>query len=171
MITFIAKIFVALNSNSRPSEMASAITFGFWLALIPGGNLLWTLLFIIVFFLKLNLGSFLLSLALFRMIVPFLDSLLDLLGGLILQLPVLEGYFTSFYNLPLVPYTQFNNTIVMGAFAAGLILWVPLFMLFLQLVKLYRRTLAPKIAESKIVKAIKKVPIFSKILKTAGKLI
>jgi len=170
MITFIAKIIVALNSNSRPSEMASAIAFGFWLALIPGGNLLWTLLFIIVFFLKLNLGSFLLTLALSRMFVPLLDSMLDLFGGLILQIPALEGFFTSFYNLPLVPYSLFNNTIVMGAFAAGLILWVPFFLIFLQLVKLYRKKVAPKIADSKIVKAMKGIPIVSKIIKIAGNL-
>jgi uncharacterized protein (TIGR03546 family) len=167
MISFLAKIIVALNSNSRPAEMASAIAFGFWLALIPAGNLLWISLFIIAFFLKHNMGSFLFSLVIFRLITPLLDPFLDLLGGLILQIQFLQGFFTSLYNLPLLPYFQFNNTIVMGSFVLGLLLWVPLFMLFLNLVKLYRKTLAPKITESKLIKSLKNVPLFSKILKAA----
>ena len=31
MISFIAKLIVAINSNSRPSELASGIAFGFLL--------------------------------------------------------------------------------------------------------------------------------------------
>ena len=170
MIGLIAKLVVALNSNSRPGEMASAIAFGFWLALIPGGNLLWILLFIIAFFLKHNMGSFLLSLALFRLITPLADTLLDILGGWILQLSFLNEFYTLLYNLPLVSYSNFNNTIVMGAFVLGLILWFPLYLLFKIIVKLYRRKIAPRIAESKFVKALKKVPILSKITKMAGEL-
>lgn len=170
MIGLIAKLIVALNSNSRPGEMASAIAFGFLLALIPGGNFLWTLLFILAFFLKHNMGSFLLSLALFRLVTPFFDPALSSLGGIILETSFLRGGFTILYNLPLLSYTNFNNTVVMGAFAAGVALWIPVFLLFDKLVRIYRKTLAPKIAESKLVKALKKVPILSKITKAVSKL-
>ncbi len=170
MIGLFAKLIVALNSNSRPGEMASAIAFGFLLALIPGGNLLWVLLFILAFFLKHNMGSFLLSLALFRLITPLFDSLLSSFGGLILDASFLRGFFTYLYNLPLFSYTNFNNTVVLGAFVAGVVLWTPVFILFVKLVRIYRKTLAPKIAESKIIKALKKVPILSKLTKAVSKL-
>jgi len=170
MIGLIAKLIVALNSNSRPGEMASAIAFGFLLALIPGGNLLWTLLFLLAFFLKHNMGSFFLSLLLFRLITPLFDPLLDSLGGSILEASFLNGIFTSLYNLPLLSYTSFNNTIVMGAFTAGVIMWFPLFLIFKTLVKLYRKKLAPKIADSKLVKALKKVPLLSKITRAVSKI-
>jgi uncharacterized protein (TIGR03546 family) len=169
MISFIAKIIVALNNNSRPGEMASAIAFGFWLALIPGGNLLWIFLFIIAFLLKHNTGAFLFSLAIFRLLAPFFDHILDNAGFFVLQLPVLQGFYTDLYNIPLVPYSNFNNSIVMGGFLLGLISWLPLFLLFLFLVKLYRKKVAPKVADSRIVKAMKKVPLLSKIIKAVSR--
>lgn len=170
MITFIAKLFVALNSNSRPSELASGIAFGFWLALIPGGNLLWTALFIIAFLLKHNLAALLFSTGLFKLVIPLADTLLDSLGGWILQIPALQGFFTNLYNIPLLPYSNFNNTIVMGGFIAGILCWIPVYFIFLNLVKIYRKKIAPKFAENKIVKALKKVPIISKISKTTRRL-
>lgn len=170
MIGLIAKLIVTLNSNSRPGEMASAIAFGFLLALIPGGNLLWIFIFVLAFFLKHNMGSFLLSLMIFRLITPFFDSLLDALGGNILEVSSLNGLYTSLYNLPLFSYTNFNNTLVMGAFVSGFVLWVPLFLLFKSLIKMYRKKLAPNIAENKIIKALKRIPLFSKISKAVAKL-
>ena len=170
MIGLIAKLIVTLNSNSRPGEMASAIAFGFLLALIPGGNLLWTLLFLLAFFLKHNMGSFFLSLLLFRLITPLFDPLLNNIGSFILEFSNLKGFFTFLYNLPLLSYTNFNNTIVMGALVAGIVLWFPVFLLFKSLVKLYRKKLAPKIADSKLVKALKKIPLLSKITKAVSKL-
>jgi uncharacterized protein (TIGR03546 family) len=170
MIGLIAKLIVALNSNSRTGEMASAIAFGFLLALIPGGNLLWTLLFIFAFLLKHNMGSFLLSLVVFRLFTPFFDTILNSLGEIILEASFLTDFFTFLYNLPLLSYTNFNNTIVMGAFVAGVLLWFPLFLLFRIFVKVYRKKLAPRIADSKLVKALKKVPLLSKITKAVTKL-
>lgn len=169
MISFIAKIIVGLNNNSRPWEMASAIAFGVWLALLPGGNLLWIVLFIIAFFLKQNKGALLLSLALFRLITPLVDPLLDKIGYALLNVTFLQDFYTQFYNIPLVPYSNFNNSIVMGGFISGLILWVPLFLLFLTLVKLYRKKIAPMFSDSKIIKALKKVPFFSKIIKAVSR--
>ena len=169
MIGFLAKIFVALNSNGRPGELASGLAFGFWLALIPGGNLLWAALFIAAFFLKHNTGAFLISLALFRFGTPLVDPLLDWLGGLVLEFKALEPLFTWLFNLPLVPYTSFNNSLVMGGFLSGLLLWVPLFFLFRQLVKIYRSRLAPRIAESRLVRGLKAVPWVSKFLRAVEK--
>ena len=60
MLSFIAKFLAALNANSRPGEIGAAAAFGFMLALIPGGNLLWFALFILVFLLKVHLATALL---------------------------------------------------------------------------------------------------------------
>ena len=170
MISFIAKLLVALNNNSRPSELASGIAFGFWLALLPGGNLMWIALFIIAFLLKHNLAALLLSLGLFRLITPLADPLLDKLGGLILEQPGLTDFFTGLYNTPLLPYTDFNNTVVMGGYLAGAVCWIPVFILFLQIVKIYRKSIAPKIAESKVIKGLGKVPFLSKLTAAVRKI-
>jgi len=163
MIGLIAKILVALNSNSRPGEMASGLSFGLWLSLVPGGNLLWIILFVVAFFLKHNTAAFLLSLAAFRLIVPLSDPLLDSLGGFVLSQPGFHGFFTGLYNLPLGIYTSFNNTVVAGGFLAGLLLWFPVFMLVRVLIRIYRRYVAPKLAESRPVRFLKRVPILSRL--------
>ena len=170
MITFIAKLLVALNSNSRPGELASGIAFGFWLALIPGGNLLWIALFIPAFLLKHNLAAFLLSLGLFRLFIFTLDPFLDFLGAAVLTSPLTENFFTWLNRLPLLAYTRFSNTLVMGGFLLGLIGWIPLFFLFRLLVILYRKNFASRIAESRLMKGLKGIPIVSKIIAAAGKL-
>ncbi|MDC7235181.1 MAG: TIGR03546 family protein [Spirochaetales bacterium] len=170
MISFISKILVALNSNSRPGELASGIAFGFCLALIPKGNLLWIIIFSIAFLLKHNLAAMLLSLLLFPPLASLMDPLLHNTGQLILTMPAFQSFFTTLYNLPVLPWLKFNNTIVMGAFLWNLILWLPLFFLFRQLVVVYRKKVAPRLAESKLVKSLKKVPWVSKILSAYNKL-
>lgn len=170
MISFIAKLIVALNSNSRPSELASGITFGFLLALVPGGNLLWVGLFVIAFFLKHNISAFLLSLGIFRLFISIFDPLLDRIGGILLEFPSLQDFFTNLYNTPYLSYTNFNNTIVAGGFVLGLVLWIPIFLIFIVLIKIYRKRIAPKIAESKFVKTLRKIPIISKLTSSIRKL-
>ena len=126
-VKWIATLVVAINANSRVGEVAAGISFALLLALIPSGNLLWITLFIITFLLKINLAGELLFLALFKLLVPLTDGLLDRLGALVLSRPFLIEAFTAAYNLPLLPLSRFNNTIVMGGLIAGLLLWAPVF--------------------------------------------
>lgn len=163
MVSFFAKIIVALNSNSRPGELASGIAFGFWLALIPGGNLLWVVLFLLAFFLKHNVAVMAVSLGLFRLFIFLFDPILDSLGAAVLEYPALQDLFTSLYGVPLVSYTDFNNTLVMGGFLFGILLWVPIYVLFLSLVKIYRKRIAYKVAESKVIKFLQKIPLIAKL--------
>lgn len=169
-MSFIAKLIVALNSNSRPSELASGIAFGFWLALVPGGNLLWTALFIAAFFLKHNISALLLGLGTFRLFVSVFDPLLDLIGGALLEYSILQDFFTNLYNTPYLSYTNFNNTIVAGGFILGIVLWAPIFFLFIVVIKVYRKKIAPKVAESKFINTLKKIPIISKLTSSVHKL-
>jgi uncharacterized membrane protein len=66
-------------------------------------------------------------------------------------------------NLPLLPLSRFNNTVVMGGLIAGIALWVPVFLLFRYLVNLYRSGLRDGIAGSRQVKALRRVPLVMKI--------
>jgi uncharacterized protein (TIGR03546 family) len=162
-VKWIAALIVAVNANSRAGEVAAGISFALLLALIPSGNLLWITLFIITFLLKINLAGELLFLALFKLIAPLTDRLLERLGAFVLSQPFLLDGFTAAYNLPLLPLSRFNNTIVMGGLVAGVLLWVPVFLLFRQLVIVYRRRLRDKIAGSKLVKALGRVPLVAAV--------
>jgi uncharacterized protein (TIGR03546 family) len=170
VIRWIATIVVAINANSRAGEVAAGIAFALLLALIPGGNLLWGVLFLLTFLLKINLAAELLFLALLRLLVPLADGPLDRLGYLVLSLPPLRPVFTALYNLPVVPLTRFNNTLVMGGLVAGLVLWLPLFFVFRALVFLYRLRLRDRLAGSRLVRAFRRVPLVAAIAAAARKL-
>jgi uncharacterized protein (TIGR03546 family) len=62
------------------------------------------------------------------------------------------------YNMPFVPFTKFNNTLVMGGLAAGVVLYFPVFFLFMAFIPFYRTRIAPKIRESKLVKKMATLP-------------
>lgn len=163
MIKTIARFIVALNANTRPAGLAAGAAIGLLLALVPGGNLLWIALFLVTFFLKANMAAQFLVLGLARLLVPLADPLLDRLGWVVLTAPGLQGLLSSLARLPVVPWTRFNDTVVMGGLLAGLALWVPAFLLFLLLVVLYRKVLRERVVNSRLGRAVARVPLFSAI--------
>jgi len=165
MIKALARTIVALNTNVRKEHIASGFAWGLLLALVPAGNLIWILLFFVSFFLKNNHGTQLLTIALFKLVLPLAAPLLDALGYAILTAGALEGVFTNLYNLPLAPLTRFNNSLVMGGLAAGVLLWLPAFLAIRAAVPAYRNTLAPRINGSKAYKAFIKLPLVSSLAK------
>ena len=169
-VKWIASLIVAINANNRAGEIAAGVSCAVLLALIPAGNLLWFALFVVTFLLKINIAGELLFLALFKLLAPLADGLLHRLGALILNQPALAGGFTAAYNLPVLPLSRFNNTVVMGGLIAGLLLWIPVFLLFRWLVILYRRSLRDKIAGSRLVKALGRIPIVATIGSAVRKL-
>jgi uncharacterized protein (TIGR03546 family) len=159
LLKLLAKIIVMLNSNTSSNQVAAGLASGLLFALLPAGNLLWIALFFAAFFSKAHYGMLMLASAGFKLLLPLLSGPLDALGWFILNLPALEGGFTWLYNQPIAPLTRFNNTLVMGGLAAGLALWLPAFFAFRSLIRLYRRTLAEKLAASKFMLSIKKLPL------------
>ena len=144
IVTWIARLIASLNANRRPGEIAAGIAMGVWLALLPAGNLLWGSLFVITVFLKLNLGIELLILAVLSPLAVFADGQLHLVGSAILTANALEGLFTTLYNIP--------------------VLWIPVFLIGRVLVRVYRRSIHPRLAESRIVKAVHRIPGVSRLI-------
>jgi len=156
----IAKLVLALNGNIKKSQVASGVAWGVLLGLVPAGNFFWIVLFIVSFFFRHNHGAKIFGMAIVKCFAPILVYRLHAFGEMILYTESLRPFFTSMYNLPFVPFTKFNNTVVMGGLAGGVILWIPIFALFMLLIPLYRNHLGPKIRESKLVKTIVKFPLY-----------
>jgi uncharacterized protein (TIGR03546 family) len=163
LIKAIAKLIKALNSNVKSSQIAAGFAWGILLGLIPIGNFFWIALFLISFFLRHNHGTKIAGMAVIKVISPLLIYSIDDFGFWVLGLEPLIPFFTTLYNMPFVPFTKFNNTLVMGGLATGIILWIPVFYLFIAFIPYYRNHLSPKIRNSKIVKTITKFPLFSLI--------
>ena len=163
MIQGVVKLIAALNGNVKKSQIAAGFAWGLLLGLIPAGNVFWIVLLLVSFFFNHHHGSKFLFMAVIKLLMPLIARPIDLLGWEILHLDALQPFFTSLYNMPFVPFTKFNNTLVTGGIAAGLVLSVPFFFLMLPLIDLYRKTIGQKIRNSKIVKAIMKFPLFAVI--------
>jgi uncharacterized protein (TIGR03546 family) len=163
LLRAIAKLILALNGNAKGSQIAAGFAWGLLLGLIPAGNFFFITLFLISFFFRHNHGSKLLSLAIIKLLSPLVIYKVDALGWYILHIDSLRPFFTSLYNMPFVPFTKFNNTLVTGGLAGGIVLWLPVFILFIFLIPLYRNHAAVKIRNSKIVKKIAKFPFFALI--------
>jgi uncharacterized protein (TIGR03546 family) len=170
MIKYVAKFIVAINSNLGKAQIASGFAWGLFLVLIPAGNLFWIVVFLVSFFFKHHHASKLLCMVILKLLFWLTAPLLDAVGWQVLHIEALQPLFTSLYNMPFVPFTKFNNTLVAGGIVSGVILWLPVFFLVLLLVSVYRHTLAPKIRESRIVMAIKNAPLVAKLQKLATKI-
>jgi uncharacterized protein (TIGR03546 family) len=110
--------------------------------------------FSLIVLLNVSFGGGLLGWALF---VPFgfvLDPVFDWIGAGLLQAPSLRPLWTSWYNTPLVPYTNFNNTVVLGSVAGWLVLAVPIFFAARWAVARYRATVGERVRQSKFYKAV-----------------
>jgi uncharacterized protein (TIGR03546 family) len=165
IIRTLAKLIALLNSNRRAAEVGAAIAFGFWIALVPATNLIFAALVLVVFLVKVNLGMAIVSALVLSLVVPALDPLLNRLGEAILLAPGLEPVFTRMADMPVVPWTRFNDTLVMGTFVGGAVAFVPVMLLAVLLVHLYRKHVHAKIANSKIVKAFMATPFVQKLVR------
>jgi uncharacterized protein (TIGR03546 family) len=168
MIKGIAQFIAALNGNLKRGQIAAGFAWGILFGLIPAGNFFWILFFIISFFFRHHHGTKILVMAIIKVLFFVIYPLTDLLGWEILHREEFQGLFITLYNMPFVPFTKFNNTLVAGGIAAGLVLWIPAYFLVRALIPAYRQKVAPRIRNSKIVRHITAAPLISTLLKTVA---
>lgn len=119
----------ALSSAATPRQLALGFSMGMVIGLVPKENLIAVVLLFILAGSKVNLCSASLATILFSWLSVLLDPLSHLLGRNVLLAPSLQGFWRSVYELPLAPWTDFNNTIVMGSLILGLLLFYPMYRL------------------------------------------
>lgn len=163
MIRAVTKMLVALNGNVKKSQIAAGFAWGLLLGLIPMGNFFWIVLFVVSFFFSHNHGSKIFGMAVVKILSPLIAPAVDAVGWQVLHIEALLPVFTTMYNMPFVPFTKFNNTLVAGGIVGGLVLWIPVFFLFMALIPLYRNHVAGKLRNTKIVQTILKFPLFGVI--------
>jgi uncharacterized protein (TIGR03546 family) len=133
MVTWLAKQFHYyygfLKTHDSPRQLALGVAFGVVLGLIPKGNLLAVLVAMLFFSLRVNLQMGMLTGLIVSFFAALLDPVTERLGHGLLTAPPLQGIWTFFYNTPLVPWTGFNNTVVLGSFVLGWLLFYPAYCL------------------------------------------
>lgn len=149
----IFSFFKLLNSDSGTNSLALGLAMGVILGFSPFLSLQTALVLILVFFFRVQLGAALLSAFFFKLTAYLIDPLSNKLGQSILESETLRPLFRDLYNMPLIPLTRFNNSIVMGSAVVGIALTIPLFFVFKRLILTYRKNFVDKFKQSKFWKA------------------
>ena len=144
-----------LHSDTGQNQMASGLAFGVFLGFAPFLSLQTALVLFIVFFFRVQLGAAFLSAFFFKFVAYLLDPVADPIGRSLLENESLRPLWTQMYNVPFLPMTRFNNSIILGSFIISILLCPILFFVFKKLIVQYQSKLVAKIESTKAWKAFK----------------
>ena len=115
----------ALCAHSASSQLSMGLAAGTVVGLVPKGNLLAVVLGMLMAATRVNLGTAAAAIFCSSLASPLLDPISHLLGSWLLKQPGLCAFWTWLYNQPVVPWTAFNNSVVLGSFVMGLFVFYP----------------------------------------------
>ncbi|HNW45568.1 MAG TPA: hypothetical protein PKI19_13785, partial [Elusimicrobiales bacterium] len=73
----------------------------------------------------------------------------------LLSAPDLAPLWTSLYNMPVMPWTGFNNTVMIGGLIFGAVLFAPVYLAARKGAAIYNERYKTKIMNSRLVKGLK----------------
>jgi uncharacterized protein (TIGR03546 family) len=155
LLKLLQSLVKTLHSEGTPGQVAAGIALGAAFGLTPlisAHNLVIAALILV---LNVSFGGALLGWALFVPLGFLLDPVFDRGGRqLLLETPALTPMWTTWFNAPILPYTSFNNTIVLGSVVAWLVLSLPIFFAARFGVARYRATLGARVRQSRFYNAV-----------------
>jgi uncharacterized protein (TIGR03546 family) len=154
LLKLIQSLIKTLHSDGTPGQVAAGLALGAALGLTPLMNVHNLVVFSLIVILHVSFGGAILRWALFVPLGFILDPLFHAIGLSLLEAPSLRSLWTSWYNTPLLPYTNFNNSVVLGSVVGWLVLTVPIFFAARWAVARYRATIGARVQQSKWYKAL-----------------
>jgi uncharacterized protein (TIGR03546 family) len=154
-VKFILKFIRILNKDASPGSIAAGLALGLVWGLLPKFGIMGVAVMTLALVLTVNFSAALVSAAAFTVVAWAGDPLFNKIGYALLTTAPLKGLWTALYNTPVVPWTRFNNTLVMGSLATGLVLMVPAFFAFRWGVVKYRERVLAAVQKWKIVQVLK----------------
>lgn len=149
------QFFKLLNSETGSNQIAWGIAFGFVLGMTPAFSLQTILVMVILLLFRVQFGAAFVAAFFFKFIAYLFDPVFHSVGASVLSQESLKPLFTSLYNMPIIPWTRFYNTIVMGSGIVSLVLTPFVFMASLYFIKKYRQTVYERFRQSKFFTAMK----------------
>lgn len=147
MILWIIKQLLSLHQavmgRARPSELAWGLAIGVGIGLIPKGNLVSLMLIGLLVSLRVNHGIAALAAVGCSFLAGRLDPWTHELGVVVLGAEQVRTFLERVWNWPLMPWTDLNNTVVMGSTLLATAALLPTYAVSLPLF----RWLAPRIEQ------------------------
>lgn len=119
--------FKALIVDATPRQMALGFALGVLVGLVPKGNLLAIGLMMLLCSLRVNIGVGLAAVFVTSWAGMLLDPLTHRIGKFLLKNESLRPLWEATSDTVLLPWTDFNNTIVLGSFVLGIGMFLPLY--------------------------------------------
>lgn len=131
-------------------QLALGVAFGLLIGLVPKDSLIPYVIALVAILTRANLLSLGVAGLAFSWLSPLLDSISHRLGQWALTHDSLESTWTTLYQLPMIPWTRFDNTVVMGSLLLGMILCVPSYFASRHLFEKFGSRIAQKLLRTPI---------------------
>src|SRR5574341_148309 len=162
VLKLIQSLVKTLHSDGTPGQVAAGIALGSILGLTPLLNLHNALVFAAIFVLNVSFPAALLGWALFVPVGFLLDPVFDRIGRvLLLDTPALTPLWSTLANTPVVPLTNFNNTVVLGSVVFSVFFLTPLFFAARWGVARYRDTVGRWIVGTRVYRLVTASKLFN----------
>ncbi len=155
VIKLLQSLFQTLHSEGSPRQVAAGIMLGAGIGLTPLLSAHNLVLFAAIVLLNVSFGGGMLGMALFTPVGFLLDPLFDRIGLALLEATGLRGLWTAWYNIPLLPYTNFNNSVTLGSFVFWVVTAVPIYLLATRGIAQYRVRYGERVLNSRFMKGLK----------------
>ena len=144
-----------LNSDKGTNQIAAGIACGMILGFTPVFSLQTLLVIFCLFFFRIQIGAATISAFFFAIPAYLLDPVFHAVGVRVLEMEGLRPLFTTLYNMPIIPFTRFNNSVVMGSGVLAVALAPVVFAVSRKLVSAYRDRVVARFEKTAFWKAVK----------------
>lgn len=149
-----------LNSDTDTNPLATGLSLGLVLGFAPFLSIQTLLVIFFIFIFRVQIGAAFLSAFFFKFVAYCFDYPAHILGKAVLENDSLRPLFVSMYNMPLVPMTRFNNSIVMGSMLVSILLLPLAFVGFKAAILKYRATVVARFKDTKLWKAFAATKVY-----------
>ena len=149
-----------LNSETGTNSLSVGVACGFILGMGPFLSLQGLLIFITILIFRVQIGAVFMSAFFFSFVAYVFDPLFHGLGVSLLSSNALQGVWTALYNMPLMPFTLFNNSIVMGAGIVALFLSPLVYICAKIAITRYRIVVVARFKQTKLWKIIQSTTLY-----------
>lgn len=155
VLKLLQSLVKALHSEGTPGQVAAGLALGSILGLTPLVSLHNLLVAALILVLNVSVPGAMLGWAIAIPLGFALDPAFDAIGRrLLLDTPALTPLWTALANVPVVPLTNFNNSVVLGSLISALVLFTPVYLGARWGVRRYRETLGERVKQSGLYRAL-----------------
>jgi uncharacterized protein (TIGR03546 family) len=144
----------AIVDPGSSRRIALGFALGMLLGLVPKGNLTAAALAVVVLAVRVNLPAAAASAGLFTWLAAWTDPLAHRVGLTMLGKSWVQPIGAYLYDLPVLPWTALNNSLVLGSLLVGLTLFFPLYYVVSEALDRYRPRLVHMLEEHHALRAL-----------------